>query len=89
MPPTVGDPPIVARAFLVVRADSSMRVVKMRPRLSLDEVAFPVQVTIPRTWGRVQPTSIEVTMPEPPEAIVTVEDPVVPPEPDDEGADDG
>lgn len=74
--------PLAVRGYLVVRADGSMRVVKTSPRLSIDEVAFPVTVTIPRTWGRVQPTSIEVTMPEPPDALVTVDEPEVAPIPE-------
>jgi hypothetical protein len=68
--------PITAKAFLVVRADGQMRVVKNHPHLPLNGVAFPITVTIPVAWGRVQPTSIEVTMPEPPEASVTVGEPV-------------
>lgn len=76
-------PPIFVKAFLVVRADSTMRVVKQSPRLGIDEVAFPLTVMIPRTWGRVQPTAIDVTMPEPPEARVTVGDAELSPEPDE------
>jgi hypothetical protein len=71
--PAAKPAPIVVGGFLVCRADGSLRITKKRPRLSLDEVAFPLTVSIPRTWGRVQPTSIEVALPEPPEARVTVE----------------
>lgn len=63
------------QGFLIVRADGDIRAVKRRPRLGFDEVAFPVTVTIPITWGQIQATSIEVTMPEPPEALVRVGDP--------------
>jgi hypothetical protein len=66
--------PLTTTGYLVVGADGAMRVTKKRVRLRLDEVAFPLTVRIPRTWGRVQPTSIDVTMPEPPDARVTVGD---------------
>lgn len=77
--------PLKVNAYLVVRADGTMRVVKQPPRLSIDEVAFPVTVTIPKTWGRVQPTRIDVTMPEPPAAFVTVGEPDLAPEPEPVG----
>lgn len=67
------------KAFLVVSAAGEMRILK-QPRLALDEVAFPITVTIPVTWGRVQPVPIEVVMPEPPEARVTVGDPELAPD---------
>lgn len=63
---------ITLKAFLVVKASGEMRVVKKAQRLYVDEVAFPLIVTIPRTWGRVQRTTIDVALPEPPEARVTV-----------------
>ena len=63
---------MTVKGYLVVRADGTMRVTKTRVRLMLDEVAFPLTVTIPTTWGRVQAAAIDVTMPEPPEARVTV-----------------
>ncbi len=68
------EPPLVIRGFLVVRADGTMRTTKSRVRLAIDEVAFPLSVSIPKTWGRVQRTSIDVTLPEPPDARVTVDD---------------
>lgn len=68
-------PAITVSSFLIVRANGDMRVVKKAQHLRIDEVAFPLTVTIPTTWGRVQPTSIEVALPEPPEAIVTVGEP--------------
>lgn len=68
-------PPLTMKGFLVVRADGAMRVTKSRVRLGVDEVAFPLTVTIPATWGRVQSTTIDVALPEPPEARVTVADP--------------
>lgn len=70
----MAEAPLTIKGFLVVRADGTMRVTKGRVRLHVDEVAFPLTVTIPRTWGRVQRTSIDVALPEPPEARVTVGD---------------
>ena len=66
---------LTIKGYLIVKADGSIRVVKRRNPLYIDEVAFPLTVTIPETWGRVQSTSIDVALPEPPEAIVTVSDP--------------
>lgn len=63
--------------YLVASAAGDLRTVKTTPRLRMDEVAFPITVHIPITWGRVQATSIEVTMPEPPEATVLVEGPLL------------
>jgi hypothetical protein len=71
----MADRPLVTRGYLVVRADGSMRVTKTRVALNLDEVAFPLTVTIPATWGRVQTTSIDVALPDPPAPVVTVSDP--------------
>ena len=68
---------VTVKSYLVVRADGSLRIVK-NPNLRQDEVAFPLSVTIPKTWGRVQPTRIEVALPEPPEAVVDVGDPALP-----------
>jgi hypothetical protein len=65
---------LVVEGYLIVKATGDMRVTKRRPGLYMDEVAFPLTVTIPKTWGRVQPTSIDVALPEPPEARVTVGD---------------
>lgn len=67
------DAPLVMSGYLVVRADGSMRVTRTRVKLAIDEVAFPLTVTIPKTWGRVQRTTIDVALPEPPEARVTVD----------------
>lgn len=66
---------LTVKGFLVVRATGDMRVMKRRNPLRLDEVAFPVTVSIPRQWGRVQTTLIELVMPEPPEAWVEISDP--------------
>lgn len=74
---------LTVKGHLVVSSLGEMRVVKNAPRLKLNEVAFPVTVTIPITWGRVQPTSISLTMPEPPEAFVTVAEAELAEEPSD------
>lgn len=66
--------PLRVMGFLIVRGDGTMRVAKRRPNLKLDEMAFPIFVEIPRTWGRVQPSRIDVQLPEPPESRVTVGD---------------
>lgn len=67
---------LTVKGHLVVRASGEMRVVRGTPkRLRIDEVAFPLSVTIPATWGRVQATTITVALPEPPEARVTVGEP--------------
>lgn len=65
----------VVSGFLVVRADGTMRVTRRRVALAIDEVAFPLSVTIPTTWGQVQRTRIEVSLPDPPEATVQVGSP--------------
>lgn len=75
--------PLIVSGHLIVRADGTMRVTKGK-RLALDEVAFPVTVSIPRTWGQVQATRIEVALPNPPEARVTVGPPELDPDPDPE-----
>lgn len=75
--------------YLVVNAAGDLRALKRRPDLRFDEVAFPVTVTIPITWGRVQPVAVTLVMPEPPAAIVTVDEvPLQPPQPGEDG-DDG
>lgn len=73
---------LLVQGFLVVRADGVLRTVKQNPRLRLDEVAFPLSVRIPHQWGQVQPQRIEVELPDPPEARVTVGKPELE---DDEG----
>lgn len=65
-------PPITVRGYLVVRADGTMRCTRTRVRLNTDEVAFPLTVTIPAMWGQVQAATIDVELPDPPAARVTV-----------------
>lgn len=78
---TARTPPLVVRGFLVVRGDGTLRCTKTRVRLGLDEVAFPLTITIPALWGRVQATTIDVALPEPPEARVTIDGAVMDDEP--------
>lgn len=70
------------RGYLVVRANGEMRVLKTRSQLRLknDEVAFPLIVSIPETWGNVQDSKLHVELPDAPAATVTVSDEMVTPE---------
>jgi len=38
--------------YLVIRADRSVRAVR-RPRLAADEIAIPVRLVFPDSWGRI------------------------------------
>lgn len=51
--------------FLVVRANTDVRVTTRKPRLRWDEVAFQINVNIPDTSGEVL-GAIDVNLPEPP-----------------------
>ena len=67
---------LTVRGYLVVRGNGSMRVVKSRPNLHLDEVAFPINVSIPHTWGRIHHApAIELTLPPPPQPTIRVGEP--------------
>lgn len=56
-------------AFLVVKADRSMRIAK-RPRLAADEVAIRLTINFPDAWGRVI-ADLTVDLPdEPPVATI-------------------
>lgn len=68
--------------YLVVDASGEMRAVKRQPRLNFTEVAFPIRVTIPITWGKIQSPAITLDMPEPPEAIVSYTEALLPEVPD-------
>jgi hypothetical protein len=49
-----------------VDGKGNARVVQRYPRLAWDEVAFPLTVKLPETWGRVYgDVPIEVQMPDP------------------------
>lgn len=49
-------------AYLVIRADRTMRVAK-RPRLSWDETAIKLNVVFPDGWGKVS-GELDMTLPE-------------------------
>lgn len=57
--------------WLIVRADGTLRINAKNPsgRLGVDEIAVPIEVTIPEAWGRVRTAAISITMPEPPEIV--------------------
>lgn len=57
------------RAFLVVRADGSLRVVTRTPNLRDDEVAVQLNIKYPEGWGR-HISTIDVNLPGPPTAEV-------------------
>lgn len=64
-------------AYLIYRAsDASLRVVRKRPDLAWDEVAFTVEVVVPDPWGRLA-GSVLIELPENGPAVVEV---VQPPE---------
>jgi len=64
-------------AFLIYRAsDASLRVVRKRPNLAWDEIAFTVDVTVPNPWGRLA-GAVLIDLPENGPAVVEV---VQPPE---------
>lgn len=48
------------RRWLIVRASGEMRVIKTNPQLGFDEVAFPIRVTLPDTWGKIQAQSLDL-----------------------------
>lgn len=59
-------------AYLIYRAaDQSLRVVRKRPLLAWDEVAFTVNVTVPDPWGRLA-GAIAIDLPESGPAVVEV-----------------
>jgi len=55
------------KKYLIVNARGDSRVVTRRPGpMRFDEVAFPLNVTIPDTWGRVySDLPVEIEFPEP------------------------
>jgi len=62
-----------ARAYLIVNGKGDLRVTKRRPRLSYDEVAFPISVQIPPGWGYIyDATPIELTLPPAPPVTAPV-----------------
>lgn len=70
---------MIVRKFLIVTGRGDMRVVTRAPRLSFDEVAFPIRVTIPDSWGKVyRDLNVDIEFPEGPEPTVHVEGPELP-----------
>jgi len=61
------------RKYLIVNARGDARVVGRNPTfrnpgLSFDEVAFPLGITVPDTWGRLYADlPVEIELPEPSE----------------------
>lgn len=62
------------RQYLIVRANGDMRVIQRFPALAWDEVAFPIIVSFPDTWGKVR-TSLEAGSLIQPEPIDPIENP--------------
>lgn len=60
------------KKFLIVRADGECRIVSRKPHLGWNEVAFELNVEIPQSWATIK-GSIDINMPEPPEALLTAE----------------
>lgn len=58
------------KQFLVVRADGTMRIAKRTPQLSIDEVAFELNVRIPAAWQTIA-GKIDIEMPEPSPVVAT------------------
>lgn len=61
--------------FLIVNGRGDMRVVTRRPSLNFDEVAFPLRVKIPESWGRLYKDEIEIAMPEVEDVAAVAESP--------------
>lgn len=49
--------------YLVIRSDRSCRIAK-KPRLAADEVAIPVDLIFPSSWGSVLNERITLTVPD-------------------------
>lgn len=53
------------RAWLIIRADRTMRVVRRWPNLRGDEVAVRLEVTFPAGWGSILAAPpLEITVPD-------------------------
>lgn len=77
--------------YLVVNARGTTRLTTRWPNLHWDEVAIPITVTIPDTWGKVyQALAVEVTLPADaaPTLTVATEDLVRPDASDAPGSDE-
>lgn len=49
--------------WLIVRADSTMRVIQRKPLLRWDEVSFRLRLTVPHGWGE-EIGTVDLTIPE-------------------------
>lgn len=57
---------MIISAFLVVRANGEIRTSKKGQRLASDEIAIPLNITLPDVWGKIDRTqAIEVKLPGP------------------------
>ena len=68
----------IHRQYLIVRGNGAMRLRASRPSrsdLRPDELAFPLEVSIPDRWGRLSEQVIALTFPENPEPSVDVSEP--------------
>ncbi len=76
----------IKRVFLVVKADRSLRLLKVprntwspgawRPKLAQDEVAMAIEVRFPKTWGRVLDGQVTIDVPSAVPAIEAVGEPL-------------
>ena len=62
------------RRFLIVNGQGDCRIVSRRPnRMAFDEMAFPLNISVPDSWGQVYTdVPINLTLPEPDEPTVTI-----------------
>jgi hypothetical protein len=51
------------RRYLIIRADRTVRCVTRMPRLAMDEIAIPLRLNFPETWGRVKPEAVVIDVP--------------------------
>jgi hypothetical protein len=49
--------------YLIVRADQTVRLTKGRIRLAADEVAIPIRINFPDSWGKTL-SGIEIDLPD-------------------------
>lgn len=71
------------RRYLIIRADRSVRCVTRMPRLAMDEIAVPLRLNFPETWGRVKPEAIVIDVPEYEPGIAADPTATIYPEPED------
>ncbi len=61
------------RAYLVIAANGAMRLRQSPPPRTVGEIYYRLNVSMPDAWGLLQ-GSIDITMPEPPAAEISVEE---------------